>query len=113
LVPVCARNESFLIGRARDWTVRHSVCSSPIVPLASGRFAAYRSGGGRRAGGTMRRNPLVILLLCAGLFATLMMPLGRAIFPHVSPYLGEWPFDTIEAMMGATLAFAVSALICG
>ena len=60
----------------------------------------------------MKRNPLVILPLCVALFAVLMMSVGRAVYPYVGAYIGEWPFDTIEAMVSATLAFGLCFLLC-
>jgi len=61
----------------------------------------------------MSRHPVLIRVMCVALIAALMVPIGRVVFPYVSPEIGELPFDTIEAVVSATLGFGVYAALFG
>jgi hypothetical protein len=61
----------------------------------------------------MSRHPIVIRVMCVALIAALMVPVGRALFPYVGTEIGELPFDTIEAVVSATLGFGVYAALFG
>jgi hypothetical protein len=45
--------------------------------------------------------------------AALAMPVGRVLFPYIGPHIGELSFDTIEAVVSATLGFGVYAALFG
>jgi len=51
--------------------------------------------------------------MCVALVAAVMVPLGRALFPYLGPDIGALPFDTIEAVVTATLGFGVYAALFG
>ena len=54
---------------------------------------------------------LLIRLLCVGLVAAVMLPLGDAVFPYVSGALDGTQFQALEALISATLGFGIHALI--
>jgi len=54
---------------------------------------------------------LLMRLLCVGLVAAVMIPLGNAVFPYVSAELDGTQFQAIEAVLSATLGFGIHALI--
>lgn len=54
---------------------------------------------------------LLIRLLCVGLIAAVMLPLGGVLFPYVSHQLDGTQFQALEAVLSATLGFGLSALI--
>lgn len=49
-------------------------------------------------------------LVCVLLVAAIMMPAGRWIYPHISDALSGTQFETLEAVIGASLGFGISAL---
>ena len=55
-------------------------------------------------------NSLILKLLCIALVAAVMLPLGGLIFPYVSANLSQLEFHAIEAMVSATLGFAIYGL---
>jgi hypothetical protein len=61
----------------------------------------------------MKRGPLVTKLLCVALVATVMMPLGREIYPYIEDMIGSLPFDAAEAVLSATMGFALYAAMFG
>lgn len=61
----------------------------------------------------MNQNPLITKLLCVAFVASIMMPLGRAIFPHVAGVIGGVPFDAVEAVVSATIGFGIYAAVFG
>jgi len=61
----------------------------------------------------MKRGPLVTKLLCVALVATVMMPLGREVYPHLADMVGSLPFDAAEAVVSATMGFALYAAVFG
>ncbi|HEY7230112.1 MAG TPA: hypothetical protein VH558_07060 [Pseudolabrys sp.] len=50
-------------------------------------------------------------VLCAALVATIMLPLGAQLFPYVSHELTGIQFQTIEAVVSATLGFGISSIL--
>jgi hypothetical protein len=42
-----------------------------------------------------------------------MMPVGRELYPHVSDLLDMLQFDAIEAVVSATVGFAIYAVMFG
>jgi hypothetical protein len=61
----------------------------------------------------MSWHPWVVRGLCVALVAALMLPIGRALFPHVSHQIGALPFDAIEAVVTATLGYGIYAALFG
>jgi hypothetical protein len=61
----------------------------------------------------MSRHPVVIRLMCVALVAVIVAPIGRALFPFVGGEIGALPFDTVEAVVSATLGFGLYALMFG
>ena len=54
----------------------------------------------------MRTKQIVLKLVCAGVIAALVFPMGNLVFPEISE-MGRTPFALIEAMVSATLAFGL------
>ena len=54
---------------------------------------------------------LIVRLLCVALVAAIMLPVGRMLFPYVSGELSGMEFQAIEAVVGATLGFGISAIL--
>jgi uncharacterized protein (DUF697 family) len=61
----------------------------------------------------MAKHPIVTKLLCVALVASIMLPVGRMIFPFVEPVVGGLEFGTIQAVASATIGFALHAAIFG
>ncbi len=61
----------------------------------------------------MKRGSLVTKLLCVALVATVMMPLGSEIYPYIEGMIGSLPFDAAEAVLSATMGFALYAAMFG
>jgi hypothetical protein len=54
---------------------------------------------------------LIVRLLCVALVAAIMLPFGNMAFPLVSDVLTGSQFQAIEAVIGASLGFGISAAI--
>ncbi len=54
---------------------------------------------------------LMTKLLCVALVAAVMLPAGHLIFPYVSDVMSGAQFQTIEAVLSATVGFGISAII--
>ena len=50
-------------------------------------------------------------ILCVALVAGIMLPAGEALFPYVSAQLNGMQFQTLEAVVSATVGYGLSALI--
>lgn len=61
----------------------------------------------------MTDYPLVNKLLCVAAVASIMLSLGRMVFPLVDGTIGGLQFDAIEAVVSATLGFGLYAAIFG
>ena len=61
----------------------------------------------------MKRGPLITKLMCVALVASVMMPLGREIYPYIESMLDSLQFDAVEAVVSATLGFAIYAAMFG
>jgi hypothetical protein len=61
----------------------------------------------------MNKAPLLTRLLCVALVACIMMPVGRELYPYVSDLLDMLQFDAIEAVVSATVGFAIYAVMFG
>ena len=56
-------------------------------------------------------RPFIAKLLCIGLVTAVMLPVGRMLFPYVSPELTQMQFQAIEAVISATVGFGLSGII--
>jgi hypothetical protein len=61
----------------------------------------------------MENRPIVNKLLCVAVVASIMLSLGRVIFPLVDNMVGGLQFDAIEAVVSATLGFGLYAAMFG
>ena len=64
----------------------------------------------KRRGEQMDRQ-LGLKLLCVGLVAAVMLPVGHMLFPYVSDVLSGTQFQAIEAVVSATVGFGLSAIV--
>lgn len=53
---------------------------------------------------------LIVRLLCVGLVAAIMLPVGHLLFPYVSAELSGIQFRTLEAVVSATAGFGIYAI---
>ncbi|HEY7662659.1 MAG TPA: hypothetical protein VH934_06005 [Xanthobacteraceae bacterium] len=61
----------------------------------------------------MAARPIVTKLLCVALVASIMLPLGRMVFPLVETFVSGMEFDTLQAVLSATIGFGLYAAIFG
>ena len=61
----------------------------------------------------MKRGPLITKLLCVALVASVMMPVGRELYPYLDSMMDSLKFDAVEAVLSATLGFALYAAMFG
>jgi hypothetical protein len=61
----------------------------------------------------MTKHPIVTKLLCVGLVASIMLPAGRMVFPLIETAVSGLEFGTIQAVLSATIGFALHAAIFG
>ena len=61
----------------------------------------------------MEDRPIVNKLLCVAAVASIMLSLGRIVFPLVDGMVGGLQFDAIEAVLSATLGFGLYAAMFG
>jgi len=54
---------------------------------------------------------LITKLLCVGFIAAIMLPAGHLFFPYVSDIMSSTQFQAVEAVVGATVGFGLSAII--
>ena len=54
---------------------------------------------------------LMIRLLCVALVAAVMLPFGHVLFPYVSHVVSGIQFKAIEAVVGASVGFGLSAIV--
>ena len=54
---------------------------------------------------------LIMKLMCVALVAAIMLPAGSMLFPYVSDELSGIQFQTLEAVVSATLGFGLFALL--
>jgi hypothetical protein len=58
----------------------------------------------------MTRKEALLKLVCSGLAAAVLFPLGDVIFPAV-PAIGHGAFAALEAVVSATVGFAAYAML--
>ena len=61
----------------------------------------------------MKYAALIAKLLCVALVVSVMMPLGREVYPYIQGLMGALKFDAIEAVLRATIGFALYAAMFG
>jgi hypothetical protein len=61
----------------------------------------------------MKDFPIVDKLLCVGLVATLMFPLGQVIQPYIADVMDNLQFGTLEALVSAALGYGIYATLFG
>jgi hypothetical protein len=61
----------------------------------------------------MKRAPLITKLMCVALVASVMMPVGREVYPYIQSMMDVLKFDTVEAVVSATIGFALYAAMFG
>ena len=54
---------------------------------------------------------LLTKLLCVGVVAALVLPLGTLVFPYVSGAMDGMQFQALEAVFSTTLGFSIYALL--
>ena len=59
----------------------------------------------------MANHPILTKLMCVALVASIMLPVGRMIFPFVDTLVSGLEFDTIQAVLSATIGFGLHAAI--
>ncbi|MEJ2432759.1 MAG: hypothetical protein P8Y53_06160 [Pseudolabrys sp.] len=52
-------------------------------------------------------RPFLAKLLCIGLVAAIMLPVGRELFPYVAAELSRMQFQALEAVVSATVGFGI------
>lgn len=68
-------------------------------------------GDAREARGDyMFDRQFMLKILCAGLVAGIMLPVGTLLFPYVSSALDHLQFQALEAVLATTLGFMISTL---
>jgi hypothetical protein len=58
-------------------------------------------------------NQLAKKLLCVAIVVAAMLPLGWMIYPHVDTVVSNAQFNTIEAVLGATLGLGLYSALSG
>lgn len=61
----------------------------------------------------MSNHPIVNKLLCVAVVASIMLSLGRIVFPLVAGAVGGLQFDAAEAVVSATLGLGLYAAMFG
>jgi len=70
-----------------------------------------KNARGRGRGKAMIDRPLIIKLLCVAVVAAVMLPVGHMMFPYVNHVLSGMQFQSIEAVVSATVGFEISAIV--
>jgi hypothetical protein len=63
--------------------------------------------------GSMIQTALIKKLLCVAVVVTALLPLGWMIYPEVETVLSDLQFNTLEAMLGATLGLGLYSSLFG
>jgi hypothetical protein len=61
----------------------------------------------------MKDHSLATKLMCVAAVAGIIFAAGRFIFPYVEPTMGELSFNVAEAVLSATLGFALDSAMFG
>ena len=73
----------------------------------------YCARGSTQSGKNMASHPILTKVLCVALVASIMLPVGRMIFPFVDTVVSGLEFDTIQAILSATIGFGLHATFFG
>jgi len=55
----------------------------------------------------MIQRSIIAKLLCIGVVAAVMLPVGRMLFPYVSAELTRMQFQALEAVISATVGYGI------
>ena len=61
----------------------------------------------------MASHPVLTKLLCVALVASVMVPIGRMVFPFIDTDVSGLQFDAIQAVLSASIGFGLHAAIFG
>jgi hypothetical protein len=61
----------------------------------------------------MKDHSMATKLMCVAAVASIIFAAGRVIFPLVEPTMGELSFNVAEAVLSATLGFALDTAMFG
>jgi hypothetical protein len=61
----------------------------------------------------MADHSVVTKLMCVAAVAGIVFAVGRVIFPFVEPTMGELSFNMTEAVLSATIGFALDSAMFG
>jgi hypothetical protein len=61
----------------------------------------------------MIHHPVLTKLMCVAAVASVIFAVGRVVFPYFEPAMGELPFNMAEAVLSATIGFALHATMFG
>ncbi|HYW59562.1 MAG TPA: hypothetical protein VE909_03485 [Xanthobacteraceae bacterium] len=56
---------------------------------------------------------MVTKILCVALVASVMMPVGRDLYPYLAGMIDIFDFNAAEALVSATLGYAIYAAMFG
>jgi hypothetical protein len=62
---------------------------------------------------TVANHPVLTKILCVALVASIMLPVGRMLFPFIDTAVSGLQFDAIQAVLSATIGFGLHAAIFG
>jgi len=68
---------------------------------------------GLQAGSRGMVHPLLTKLMCVAAVASVIFAVGPFIFPYVEPMMGKLPFDAAEAVLSASIGFALHTAMFG
>ena len=84
-----------------------------MVPLEASGIGWYCARRVMQPGENMANHPVLTKVLCVALVASIMLPLGRMIFPFVDTVVSGLEFDTLQAVVSATIGFGLHATFFG
>jgi hypothetical protein len=58
-------------------------------------------------------HPVLTKLLCVALVASIMVPIGRMVFPFMDDAVSGLQFDAIQAVLSASIGFGLHAAVFG
>jgi hypothetical protein len=61
----------------------------------------------------MKNHSMATKVMCVAAVASIIFAAGRVVFPFVEPMMGELPFSAVEAVLSATLGFALDTAMFG
>src|SRR5262249_38553762 len=100
-------------GRSRCCAARPWKCRRASTTIFRCDDAAGEQARRCRGSDAMKTAPLMTRLLCVALVASIMMPLGREVYPYIASLMDSLKFDAIEAVLSATIGYAIYAAMFG